>query len=96
MSDDLPPELVEALRPLMVVLTELLHQMTTNADVRQQLAWLMWCYAEGYRTSEDRELMENWMGEHQDNAEDEATRQTLLAMADEVLAALDAERGRTQ
>ena len=30
--------------------------------------------------------MENWMGEHQDNAEDEATRQSLLAMADEVLA----------
>lgn len=55
------------------------------------LAWLMWCFQEGYTKVEDREFMENWFGEHQDNAEDEQTRQDLLEMADEVLAALEAE-----
>lgn len=60
---------------------------------RVHLAWLMWCYQEGYKTAEDRAIMENWMGEHQDNAEDEATRQILLTMADEVLAALADEAG---
>lgn len=63
-----------------------------SAPARVHLAWLMWCYQEGYRTVEDRAIMENWMGEHQDNAEDEATRQILLTMADEVLDALEAEQ----
>lgn len=51
------------------------------------LAWMMWCWDEGYRTVEDRALLDNWFGEHQDNAEDERTRQQLLAMAREVLSA---------
>jgi hypothetical protein len=62
-------------------------------SARPQLAWLMWCFNEGYVTVEDRAFMENWMGEHQDNAEDEATRQRFLAMADEVLNALAADLG---
>lgn len=57
------------------------------------LAWLMWCYQEGYTKAEDRAVMENWFGEHQDNAEDEQTRQDLREMAAEVLAVLEAERG---
>lgn len=61
-------------------------------DAVTTLAWLMWCYEEGYKTAEDRSFMENWMGEHQDNAEDEATRQSLLAMATEILTVWEAER----
>ncbi len=62
-----------------------------RAQARVHLAWLMWCWNEGYRTIEDRALMENWFGEHQDNAEDEATRQHMLTMAGEVLDTLEAE-----
>lgn len=54
-------------------------------QARYHLAWLMWCYSEGYVNAVDRALMDNWFGEHQDNDEDESTRQSLLAMADEVL-----------
>jgi hypothetical protein len=61
-------------------------------NARVHLAWLMWCFQEGYTKAEDREVMENWFGEHQDNATDEQTRQDLLEMADEVLAVLEAER----
>ena len=61
-------------------------------SARVQLAWLMWCFQEGYRTAEDRAIMDNWFGEHQDNEEDEATRQSLLSMADEILATWEAER----
>lgn len=60
----------------------------TGDSARHHLAWLFWCWNEGYRTVEDRALMENWMVEHQDNAEDEATRQQMLSMADELLAYL--------
>jgi hypothetical protein len=56
-----------------------------NSDAATTLAWLMWCFQEGYKTAEDRAVMENWMGEHQDNAEDESTRQALLEMATEIL-----------
>ena len=64
-----------------------------NMNARFHLAWLMWCFSEGYAKAEDRAIMENWMGKHQDNAEDEATRQALLTMADEILATWEAERG---
>ena len=59
-----------------------------DTDARTHLAWLMWCFEQGYRTPEDRAIMENWFGEHQDNATDETTRQSLLVMADEVFAEL--------
>lgn len=62
----------------------------TKDDARVHLAWLMWCFSEGYKNAEDRAIMENWFGEHQDNREDEETRRALLMMADEVLAALRA------
>ena len=64
-----------------------------STDAVTTLAWLMWCYQEGYTKAEDRAVMENWFGEHQDNAEDEQTRQDLREMAAEVLAVLEAERG---
>jgi hypothetical protein len=50
------------------------------------LAWLMWCYREGYLTVEDRAGMENWFGERQADPEDERDRLALLAMAREILA----------
>ena len=65
--------------------------MGTGIAARETLAYLMWCYSEGYVTREDREVGGgNWMGEPQPHPEDEATRQTLLAMADEILAELKA------
>jgi hypothetical protein len=64
-----------------------------NSDAVTTLAWLMWCFQEGYKTAEDRAVMENWMGEHQDNAEDEATRQALREMATEILTVWRSERG---
>jgi len=60
-------------------------------SARVHLAWLMWCYQEGYTKAEDRAIMDNWMGEHQDNATDEQMRQDLLEMADEVLASMATE-----
>lgn len=64
--------------------------MTTprQATPREHLAWLMYCYREGYRTSEERAHLTNWMatddpsGEHPD---DIRLRDGLLTMADEVL-----------
>ena len=50
-----------------------------------RLAWMMWCWNEGYRTPEDRAIVTNWFGEPQANPTDEATRQHLLTMAREVL-----------
>ena len=63
-----------------------------STDAVTTLAWLMWCFGEGYKKAEDRAFMENWFGEHQDNAEDEATRQSLLAMATEILIVWEVER----
>ena len=59
-------------------------------DVRSHLAWLMWCYQQGYTNPLDREGMTNWLLDdpatlHPDDA---ALRPRLLAMADEILAAL--------
>lgn len=57
-------------------------------DARTRLAWLMWCYSEGYRTAKDRATMTNWMLYDADDLhpEDRLTRAHLLVMADEILA----------
>ena len=62
---------------------------------RFHLAWLLWCFNEGYVTAEDRAISENWLLDdpatlHPDDA---VLRPHLLAMADEVLAVLEAESG---
>jgi hypothetical protein len=66
--------------------------VTTGA--REHLAWLMWCYQEGYMLPEDRAPMTNWLLEPDVmlHPEDVAERDALLTMADEVLAALEGER----
>jgi hypothetical protein len=65
----------------------------TNDEAVYHLAWLMWCNQEGYHLPEDRAIITNWMRE--DAAllcrEDEATRDTLVEQAREVLAALAVE-----
>lgn len=58
---------------------------------RERLAWLMWCYQQGYTNAEDRAILTNWMLEdpatlHPDDAK---LRVHLLAMADEVLRLID-------
>lgn len=55
---------------------------------RVQLAWLMWCYREGYTNPADRAILENWFADdpatlHPDDIE---TQRELLGMADEILA----------
>lgn len=64
---------------------------TTQTDARIHLAWLIWCYEQGYTLAEDREILSNWLLDdpaslHPDDLRD---RGGLLAMADEVLALLD-------
>ena len=58
----------------------------TNA--RTHLAWLMWCYAEGYGNAEDRAIMTNWLLDDPATLSpgDAAVRRDLLDMADEILA----------
>lgn len=57
-------------------------------DARHQLAYLMWCYQQGYMNVEDRG--DNWMLEPDSalHVDDIMTKRILLAMADEVLAAM--------
>ena len=67
----------------------------TEEDARLYVAWLLWCIGQGYVRHEDRAHMKNWLYDdpatlHPDDA---ALRPHLLKMADEVLAALEAERG---
>lgn len=56
-------------------------------SARSHLAWLMWCYREGYIDPEDRDILRNWMDDPDEKLtpEDRATRRGLLEMADEVL-----------
>lgn len=64
-------------------------------NARLHLAWLIWCYRQGYVRAEDRALMTNWMTlpESMLNPLDVAERAALLAMADEVLAELTSDPG---
>ena len=58
---------------------------------RERLAYLMWCFHEGYMKAEDRAVGEgNWLllpvsDLHPDDVE---LRENLLAMADEILEAM--------
>lgn len=65
------------------------------ATPRETLAWLMWCYEQGYMTPEDRAVGGgNWIADEPDDRlhpDDVTTKAALLEMAGEVLAALDAE-----
>jgi hypothetical protein len=63
-------------------------------DARTHLAWLIWCYQEGYRSPGDRAGRANWIA--YDDADlhvsDAEEKHALLAMADSILAALAIER----
>ena len=70
--------------------------MTTEMpSARVHLAWLMWCFEEGYTKAEDRAILTNWLLRRNSSMHpnDIELRDNLLAMADEILAALEAERG---
>ena len=65
--------------------------MTPNADYgghyREHVAWLLWCFHEGYVKAEDRAILTNWLLEDPStlHPQDAALRPHLLAMADEVI-----------
>ena len=63
-----------------------------NTGARTHIAWLLWCLQQGYVKAEDRAILHNWLDDdpatlHPNDAE---TRPHLLAMADEVIAAVNA------
>jgi hypothetical protein len=62
------------------------------SDARLTLAWLMWCYGQGYTHPDDRAILHNWMGDDASmlTAVDVIERDRLLVMADEILAAVSA------
>jgi hypothetical protein len=62
-------------------------------DARTHLAYLIWCYTEGYLTPEDRETsgpnwLEAWNADADQHPDDVENRNALLGMADEILALL--------
>jgi hypothetical protein len=61
------------------------------AEPRVLLAWLMWCYDQGYTNPADRAILENWLGADPAtlHPDDVVKQQALLGMADEILALLD-------
>lgn len=65
----------------------------TVIDVRTHLAWLMWCFQQGYVKAEDRVGMTNWvvLPDEELSLDDVITKENLLMMSDEVLAALAEE-----
>ena len=56
---------------------------------RTHLAWLLWCFGEGYANAADRAILANWLLDDPAtlHADDAALRPHLLEMADEVLEA---------
>lgn len=65
--------------------------MPPNADsVRYHTAWLLWCFNQGYVKAEDRSILTNWLLEPagQLSRDDLTLRANLLAMTDELLAAI--------
>ena len=68
---------------------------TRRPAPREHLAWLMWCYDQGYTNPADRADLTNWMGNDPAtlHSHDVERQRALLGMADEVLALLaEAER----
>jgi hypothetical protein len=61
--------------------------MSDRDKVRYHLAWLMWCFHQGYIKAEDRVGMENWLLDDPATLHpaDAALVPYLLEMADEVL-----------
>lgn len=68
--------------------------MSARFTPRQQLAWLMYCYQQGYTSPDDRAGLENWMADDPATLTDNdvRTQRGLLGMADEILATMDAAR----
>jgi hypothetical protein len=64
------------------------HVTTASTAPREHLAWLMWCYQQGYTNPLDRAILDNWMGDDPAmlTLDDVRERRELLGMADEVLA----------
>jgi len=65
-------------------------------DARLHVAWLLWCLDQGYVDAADRAILHNWFKADPAalNPDDAARRLHLLAMADEVIAAVTGDRAR--
>ena len=60
-------------------------------EPRKVVAWLLWCANQGYLNAEDRAILDNhFLTDGPHHPDDQVEH--WLAMADEVLAAIDAER----
>jgi len=59
-------------------------------ELRADVAWLMYCLDQGYANRADRDILTNWLLEDPAtlHPDDQALRPHLLAMADEVIAAV--------
>jgi hypothetical protein len=55
---------------------------------REHLAWLMYCYQQGYTNPADRAILTNWMRDDPAtlHPDDVPLQRSLLGMADEILA----------
>lgn len=63
---------------------------SSGGTLREDVAWLLWCLNQGYVNAADREILDNWLLEDpaQLHPDDAALRPHLLAMADQVIAAV--------
>lgn len=59
-----------------------------EVEPRIHLAWLMYCYQQGYTAPVDRAGLTNWLGDHPStlHPDDVERQRDLLRMADEILA----------
>ena len=69
-----------------------------TAPAAERLAWLMWCYAEGYTDANDRALSTNWLLDDPAtlHPDDVTARADLLHMANEILALLETPAPATE
>ena len=67
--------------------------MAERPPAREHLAWLMYCYQQGYTNPADRAIMRNWIGDDPAtmHPDDVILSAQLLSMADEILALIKDE-----
>lgn len=55
---------------------------------RETIAWLLYCYQQGYTDPSDRAVLSNWIANPPEvlHPDDRKLRESLLAMADEIRA----------
>jgi hypothetical protein len=69
------------------------ERVPASVTPRVHLAWLIYCYDQGYTTPAHRAILTNWLGDDPAtlHPDDVVRQRNLLRMADEVLALMAAE-----